>query len=81
MNKMNMYENGGGEKPDYEELFRANMNAARDLYNLSDEDKEKVTKLLEKKKQIMEKNGFFANFQLDRIGKKIYKIKSKYQKK
>ena len=53
MNKMNMYENGGGEKPDYEELFRANMNAARDLYNLSDEDKEKVTKLLEKKKQIM----------------------------
>jgi hypothetical protein len=69
------------EKIDYEELFRTNMSAVRDLYYLSDEDKKIMTKLLEKKKQIMEKNGFFANFQLDRINNKIYKIKAKYKEK
>ncbi len=69
------------EKIDYEELFKANMSATRDLYYLSDEDKKIMSKLLEKKKQIMEKNGFFANFQLDRINNKIYKIKAKYKEK
>ena len=69
------------EKIDYEELFRTNMSAVRDLYYLSDEDKKIMTNLLEKKKQIMEKNGFFANFQLDRINNKIYKIKAKYKEK
>jgi hypothetical protein len=69
------------EKIDYEELFRTNMSAVRDLYYLSDEDKKIMAKLLEKKKQIMEKNGFFANFQLDRINNKIYKIKAKYKEK
>lgn len=69
------------EKIDYEELFKSNMSAARDLFNLSDEDKKIMASLLEKKKQVMEKNGFFANFQLDRINKKIYKIKAKYKEK
>ena len=72
---------GNNEKIDYEELFRTNMSAVRDLYYLSDEDKKIMTKLIEKKKQIMEKNGFFANFQLDRINNKIYKIKAKYKEK
>lgn len=72
---------GNNEKIDYEELFKSNMSAARDLFNLSDEDKKIMASLLEKKKQVMEKNGFFANFQLDRINKKIYKIKAKYKEK
>jgi hypothetical protein len=38
---------------------------------------EQIKKLLEKKKTIIEKNGFFAGFQLNKINKKIKKIRNK----
>jgi hypothetical protein len=35
----------------------------------------KIKKLLKKKKAIINKNGFFAEFQLNKINKKIQKLK------
>lgn len=66
------------DKKDYEELVKENIQKAKLLYNLSDEDKKTVLELLNQKKLVKEKNGFFANFQLKRLNRKIDKIRSKY---
>ena len=65
------------DKKDYEELVKENIAKAKLLYGLSEQDKEKVLKLLEEKEKIKEKNGIFANFKLKIINKKIEKIKKK----
>lgn len=67
------------DKKDYEELVKENIKKARLLHSLSDEDMQIVTSLLNKKEEIMKKNGLFANFQLRQIDKKIMKIKNKYK--
>ena len=64
-----------------EEIELSSLTLSIKSGHFSDEDKKIMASLLEKKKQVMEKNGFFANFQLDRINKKIYKIKAKYKEK
>ena len=66
-----------GEKKDYEELVKDNIEKANLLYSLSEEDKKEINILLNKKSKIIEKNGIFANLQLNRINKKIQKIKKK----
>ncbi len=65
-----------GDKKDYEELVKDNISKARILYSLSDEDRILVNELLNKKEKVKEKNGLFANFQLQLIDKKIEKIKN-----
>lgn len=65
------------DKKDYEELVKENIEKAKILYNLSDEDKTIVLQLLEQKEKVKEKNGFFANFQLKQLDKKIDKIRNK----
>lgn len=65
-----------GDKKDYEELVKNNISKAKILYSLSEENRILVNELLDKKEQIKEKNGFFANFQLRLIDKKIEKIKN-----
>lgn len=66
-----------GDKKDYEEMVKENMIKARLLYNLSPENQKQVLELLEKKEKIMAQNGFWANFKLNRINKKIEKIQKK----
>lgn len=63
------------DKKDYEEMVKENIIKARLLYNLSPEDQKKITNLLNKKEEIIAKNGLFANIKLNRINKKINKIK------
>jgi len=67
-----------GNQKDYEELVKENIQKAKLLYNLSEEDRILVNNLLQEKEKIKEKNGFFANFKLKQINTKIEKIQSKY---
>ncbi len=68
---MSLYE----EKKDYETLVKNSIERANILYSLSEKDRILVNKLLDKKEKIKEKNGIFANLQLNIINKKIEKIK------
>ncbi len=69
-----------GEKKDYEELVKENIEKAKILYSLSDENKILVNKLLEEKEIIKQKNGLFANMKLKSIDKKINKIQKENKK-
>ena len=64
-----------GYKSDYQELVKKNISRAKILYGLSEEDSKEVIKLLNEKDKIIEENGFWANFKLKKIDKKIEKIK------
>ena len=66
-----------GEKKDYEELVKENIQKAKILYSLSDENKILVNKLLEEKEIIKQENSLFANIKLKNIDKKIEKIQKK----
>ncbi len=66
-----------GEKKDYEELVKENIEKAKILYSLSDENKILVNKLLEEKEIIKQENSLFANIKLKNIDKKIEKIQKK----
>ena len=68
-----------GDKKDYEQLVKENIEKANLLYSLSEKDKKEIQLLLKKKSDIIEKNGIMANFQLNTINKKIQKIKNKYK--
>ena len=69
-----------GDKKDYEQLVKENIEKAKLLYELSNEDRILVSILLDKKEKIKEENGFFANYKLKQVNKKIDKIKNKYKK-
>ena len=62
------------DKKDYEELLKEKFQTARLLYNLSEEDQNRIKQLLAKKEIIRQKNGFLSTFQINRINKKIEKI-------
>ena len=47
----------------------------RTRFKVSEEDSKEVIKLLNEKDKIIEENGFWANFKLKKIDKKIEKIK------
>lgn len=66
-----------GDKKDYQELVKDNISKAKILYNLSEKDRILVNELLNKKEKIKEKNGILSNFELQKIDKKIEKIKNK----
>ncbi len=68
------------DKKDYEEMVKENMVKARLLYNLSSEDQEKIITLLNQKEKIIAQNGFWANIKLNRINKKIEKIRKNSKK-
>ena len=70
-----------GDKKDYETLFKENMDKARILFEITEENRQKALELLKEKESIMEKNGFFANFQLSIINKKLNKLKKDEFKK
>lgn len=64
-----------GDEKDYQELVKERIYQAKLLYSLSEEGKKEVLELLNKKEEIIKKNGIFANFQLKQIDKKIQKIR------
>ena len=70
-----------GEKKDYEQLVKENIQKAKLLYALSQEDRIVVENLLLKKEKVKEENGIFANFKLKQLDKKIDKIQQKYKSK
>lgn len=69
-----------GDKKDYEELVKESIEKANLLYNLTDEGKALVEKLLNDRETIRNKNGLFASFKINSINKKIEKIRQKYKK-
>lgn len=68
-----------GDKKDYEQLVKENIQKAKLLYVLSEEDRILVNNLLNEKEQVKEKNGIFANYKLRQLDKKIEKIQKKYK--
>ena len=64
-----------GDKKDYETLFKENMDKAKILFQIAEENRPKAIELLKEKEQILEKNGFFANFKLRKIEKVVVKGK------
>lgn len=68
-----------GDKQDYAKIINNNIQKAKLLYSLSDEDRILVESLLNEKEKVKEENGLFANFKLKKIDKKIEKIQKKYK--
>jgi len=66
-----------GDKKDYEELLKENIQNANLFYNLDEKAQVKILELLKKKESIMKKNGIFANYQIAKINNKINKIRNK----
>lgn len=58
---------------DYMELVKNNINLSKILYRVKPEYREIVKSLIDKKQKIIEQNGFFASFRLNKINKKIEK--------
>lgn len=62
------------DNKDYQKLIKNNIELANILNSTPVEHQNYVMELLNKKQEIMEKNGIFASFQLDSINKKINKL-------
>lgn len=68
-----------GDKQDYEKIINNNIQKAKLLYSLSEEDRILVESLLNEKEKVKEENGLLANFKLKKLDKKIEKIQKKYK--
>ena len=64
------------DKKDYETLVKENIERANILYSLSEKDRIIVNNLLDKKEKIKKRNGIFANFEINRINKKLTKMRN-----
>lgn len=62
------------DNKDYQKLIKNNIELANILNSTPVENQNSVIALLNKKQEIIEKNGIFASFQLDSINKKINKL-------
>ena len=65
------------ENKDYMSLIKNQIEHDKLLNSVKPEFKEQAEKLFNKKNEIIEKNSFFANWQLKKINKKINKLKNK----
>lgn len=61
------------DNKDYMDLVKENIELGKTLYKVKPENREIVKNLIEKKKKIIQQNGFFAELKLNRINKKIQK--------
>lgn len=68
------------EENDYMDLVNNQIEIDKLMHSVKPENRETARKLLEKKKEIMRKNGFFADFQLRRINRKLDKLKGQIVK-
>lgn len=66
-----------GDKKDYEELVKDNIQKAKTLVLIPEENRPLALELLKEREEIIKKNGLFVNFQLRKIDKKINKLKTK----
>lgn len=65
-----------GDKKDYEELVKDNIQKAKILVSIPEENRPLVLELLKKREEVIKKNGLFVNFELKKIDKKINKLKT-----
>ena len=68
-----------GDKQDYAKIINNNIQKAKLLFSLSEEDQVLVESLLNEKEKVKEENGLFANLKLKKLDKKIEKIQKKYK--
>lgn len=64
-----------GDKKDYEELVKDNIEKAKILISIPEESRPIALELLRQREEIIKKNGLFVNFELKKIDKKINKLK------
>lgn len=69
------------ENIDYNELVKENIYIAKLLSQIPENKKNEVKQLLLKKKKIHQQNGYFAEFRIERINKKINKYREEYNEK
>lgn len=69
------------EKLDFCNLVKENIEIAKSLSNLPENKKEEVKNLLLKKKEIQIRNGFLAEIKIEKINKKIKKIREDFNEK
>ena len=55
------------------ELVKNNINLSKILYRVKPEYREIVKSLIDKKQKIIEQNGLFASFRINKINRKIEK--------
>jgi len=63
------------DNEDYLNKFNDKIEYAKLLNSIKPEYLEEASALLNQKKEVMRKNGFFADWQLKKINKKIDKLK------
>lgn len=63
-----------GDKKDYEELVKDNIQKAKILVSIPEKNRPLVLELLKKREEIIKKNGLFVNLELKKIDKKINKL-------
>ena len=62
------------EPQDYMDKVKNQIELDKLLHSAEPENREKIKTLYQKKQEIIRKNSFFADWQLKRINKKIYKL-------
>ena len=67
------------DNQDYTEIINNNIQKAKLLYSLSNEDRILVQQFLNQKEKVKKENGLFANLKLKQLDKKIERIKKKYK--
>ena len=65
-----------GDKTDYEELVKDNIQKAKILVSIPEKNRPLVLELLKKREEVIKKNGLFVNLELKKIDKKINKLKT-----
>ena len=65
-----------GDKKDYEELVKDNIQKAKILVSIPEKNRPLVLELLKKREEIIKKNGLFVNLELKKIDK-VKKTKMK----
>ena len=65
-----------GDKKDYEELVKDNIQKAKILVSIPEKNRPLVLELLKKREEIIKKNGLFVNLELKKIDKNINKLKT-----
>lgn len=65
-----------GDKKDYEELVKDNIQKAKILVSIPEKNRPLVLELLKKREEVIKKNGLFVNLELKNIDKKINKLKT-----
>ena len=64
------------EKDSYSNLVKKNIEISKLLYNLTPNKQKEILKLINRRDLIRKSNGFLAEHRINKINKKINKIKN-----